>query len=326
MRRVKKILLTLTLSILVLGEVSMAAENDKYQRMNFASENGAIAMPTMGGRQLWSDVFAQAGWRIQENAVTGHYRLLDPDDRRLEWGSYATCLASFKSISLQKSPSWSGDHLVIMIHGLGRSRNSFAKLAGALQNEGYATFSISYASTRGDPIEHAARLNRLLADLRGIDTVSFVSHSYGGLVLRQTLAVDSDWRSRIDVHRAVLLAPPSKGSAIADALKDVPAYRLVLGKGGQAVTAQEAVMVPPPGVQFGIIAGGRNDGHGFNPLLKGDDDGVVTVEETKLEGAADFLIVDALHTFIMDNPASIAAIKHFLKTGAFQNSLGGFRA
>jgi pimeloyl-ACP methyl ester carboxylesterase len=263
-------------------------------------------------------VFAQAGWRIQQNAMTGHFRLLDPDDKRLEWGSYAACLESFKSISQQNAANWSGSHLVIMIHGLGRSRKSFAKLAGALQNEGYATLSISYASTRGDPIEHAVRLNHLLSNLQGIATVSFVSHSYGGLVLRQTLAVNCDWRSRIDVHRAVLLAPPSKGSAIADALKDIPAYGLVLGKGGQAVTAQEAVMVPPPNVQFGIIAGGRKDGHGFNPLLKGDDDGVVTVEETKLEGAADFLVVDALHTFIMDNPASIAAIIHFLKTGAFQ--------
>lgn len=318
MRQTRKFLLILTLSFFVLGEISMAGESSNYLGANMASENGPMAMPTLGGRQFWADVFAQAGWRIQQNAMTGHFRLLDPDDKRLEWGSYAACLESFKSISQQNAANWSGSHLVIMIHGLGRSRKSFAKLAGALQNEGYATLSISYASTRGDPIEHAVRLNHLLSNLQGIATVSFVSHSYGGLVLRQTLAVNCDWRSRIDVHRAVLLAPPSKGSAIADALKDIPAYGLVLGKGGQAVTAQEAVMVPPPNVQFGIIAGGRKDGHGFNPLLKGDDDGVVTVEETKLEGAADFLVVDALHTFIMDNPASIAAIIHFLKTGAFQ--------
>ena len=45
-------------------------------------------MPTLGGKVFWGDNFIYAGWRIQENVVTGHHRLLDPDDVRQAWGTY----------------------------------------------------------------------------------------------------------------------------------------------------------------------------------------------------------------------------------------------
>lgn len=47
-------------------------------------------------------------------------------------------------------------------------------------------------------------------------------------------------------------------------------------------------MSPPP-IEFGVIAGGTGMKMGINPLLPGDDDGTITVEETKLEGMKDFI-------------------------------------
>jgi hypothetical protein len=32
-----------------------------------------LAAPTMGGKQLWRDSHVYAGWRIQENLLTGHF-------------------------------------------------------------------------------------------------------------------------------------------------------------------------------------------------------------------------------------------------------------
>lgn len=39
--------------------------------------------PTMGGRVWWRDIREENGWRIQQNLVSQHYRILDGQDRRL---------------------------------------------------------------------------------------------------------------------------------------------------------------------------------------------------------------------------------------------------
>ena len=45
---------------------------------------------TMGGRVWWQNVREREGWRIQQNLVSQHYRILDPQDGRLfssfDWG------------------------------------------------------------------------------------------------------------------------------------------------------------------------------------------------------------------------------------------------
>lgn len=39
--------------------------------------------PTMGGRVWWRNLREQNGYRIQQNLVSQHYRILDSQDRRL---------------------------------------------------------------------------------------------------------------------------------------------------------------------------------------------------------------------------------------------------
>ncbi len=38
---------------------------------------------TMGGKVWWNDIESQDGFRIQQNLVSGHYRILDNLDRRI---------------------------------------------------------------------------------------------------------------------------------------------------------------------------------------------------------------------------------------------------
>ena len=69
--------------------------------------------------------------------------------------------------------------------------------------------------------------------------------------------------------------------------------------------------------EFGVIAGSTRAGQGTNPLVPGDDDLIVGVEETRLPGASDFLIVAASHTFIMDKDEVRQATLSFLQHGYF---------
>lgn len=273
----------------------------------------STAPPTLGGWQIWSDVDAHAGWRIQENLLTGHFRLLDDDNGQQALGSLAQCQQKLNQQKQTHDLAWSSDHLVIMIHGLGRGHQSWNRVSKHLQAQGYATLAVSYGSTRGDTMDHATRLTGLIANLDGINRLSFVTHSYGGLVLRQTLALDNMQDHLPKVNAAVLLGPPSNGAALADHLQDNPLFEWIAGDGGQSVTSAAARTLPGLPVPFGIIAGGKGDKAGYNPLVAGDDDGIVAVSEARMEGTDHFLLIPAFHTVLMKKPGAIRAILTFLE-------------
>ena len=50
-----------------------------------------LAFKTTGGTQLWTDHLYRKGYRIQQNALTGHWRLLDPNNVRRGWGTEKHC-------------------------------------------------------------------------------------------------------------------------------------------------------------------------------------------------------------------------------------------
>ena len=48
-----------------------------------------IPTPTLGGEVFWNDLATYEGWRLQQNMFTHHARILDPDNVRRAWGTYA---------------------------------------------------------------------------------------------------------------------------------------------------------------------------------------------------------------------------------------------
>ena len=287
-----------------------------------AAETGAwpnIPIPTLGGKQFWTDRYIYAGWRIQENVITGHSRLLDTQNVRRGWGDYVACRAVFENIRAERDIEPYGGHLVILVHGLGRSRASLGGLERALTAAGYQVAAISYASTRRSVGRNADDLAELIENLEGVDRISFVTHSLGGLVVRDLLARgEAPWRGRIAVNALVMTAPPSRGSRMADILQYVPPVNLILWRGLFDSRTSVVAALPVPDVPFAIIAAGRG-GRGWNPILKGDDDLIVSVEETRLEGAAAWIRVDGIHAFVMNYPDSIAATIEFIEHGRFEN-------
>jgi pimeloyl-ACP methyl ester carboxylesterase len=295
------------LAAVLLAMIAGAAQADD-EPLNFD-------MPTLGGLQFWADEFLYAEWRIQRNVYTGHWRLLDPDDVRRAWGNFSQCRSAFRKMRQQKHLRPESTHLVMLIHGLGRSRHSFGDLAGRLRGAGYDAAGINYPSFYQSIEETAEQVERVLDRLDGTETISFVTHSLGGLVLRATLARNGAWRERIAVHRAVLVAPPNQGSAVAGLLSDLPPYHWLTGDVGGELTHELVAELPGLDIPFAIIAGGRADGMGFNPLIDGDDDGTLAIAETELAGRDDFFVVDSLHSFVQSDEQSIDAILSYLETG-----------
>jgi hypothetical protein len=149
----------------------------------------------------------------------------------------------------------------------------------------------------------------------------------GGLLARGALA-----RGTLpNAGRVVMLAPPNQGSAIASKAKE---YEWARGYFGQALVElsrdrEHSVVhaLGAPSCPFGIVAGTRS----FHPLQPtsyyssltrppGSHDGTVQVEETPLPGMADFITVNANHTFIVDHDEAIRQTLHFLEHGRFDHT------
>ncbi len=267
--------------------------------------------------QLREDRAVHAGWRAESHLWTGFCRLVDRDGQVRIRGRHDDCVLALAAAKERGELAADSSHLVVMLHGLGRSRGIFAAMETALREAGYETAAVAYPSLTDDVASHAAHLETLLNGLRDIERVSFVTHSLGALVVRETLARDGAWRGRIALGRAVFLGAPNEGSQLAQALKELPPFHTFGGPSATQLAEGWRFAAAPPELEFGVIAGGRGDRWGYNPFLDSDNDGVVTVAETRLEGAADFLRVPALHTFIASHPETIAATLRFLAHGRF---------
>ena len=211
------------------------------------------------------------------------------------------------------------DHLVLLLHGMGRSPWIFKDHGSApCDRAGYEAVAIAYPSLTKDVGEHAAHLERLLDGLEDVERVSFVTHSLGGLVLREALArPPATWRDRVELGRAIMLAPPNQGAALARALEGFGPFHFFGGPSADQLAGGTAFAPLPAALEFGIVAGGTAGGQGYNLLLQGNDDGIVRVAETHLAGARDTLVVPVIHTVIAAAPETIAATLKFLASGRF---------
>jgi pimeloyl-ACP methyl ester carboxylesterase len=272
---------------------------------------------TLGGRQFWGDVHFSCGFKIQRNVFFGHYRLLDSEDHRFASGTLAECRAMLEALRTQRSLRPEKGHVVLLIHGIGRSSKSLAPIRDTLRKGEFTPLSFEYPSTRVPLTQAAVYLQSSIESLAEAERISFVVHSMGGLVVRTLLKTFRDPR----FHRMVMMGTPNRGAELADMLKKNFLYRTIYGPAGQElVTGPEGVIssLPVPDFEFGIVAGGCNNDTGYNHLLPGDNDGTVTVASARLPGARDFLLVPRLHSFLMSDPAVIDGVARFLSTGQFQ--------
>ena len=278
-----------------------------------------LVLPTLGGRQLWGDEFVHAGYRIQRNVLTDHRRLLDPRDLRLAAGSFDDCRDAFERLRRANDIQPASDHLVLLLHGYLRSKEVMAPMGRYLRRQGYEAWALNYPSTRQSLEDHAAHVEAVLDRAEGVRTVSIVAHSMGGMVARVLLDRGGDWMRRIELNRLAMIATPNQGAELAEHLVNLSGLEALLGPALTQLHRDRARRLPHPAIPFGLVAGARGDGRGWNPLLPGDDDMTVTVDSVHLPGFEDAWIVEgALHTFIHQRPDVIRAVERYLRTGRFQ--------
>lgn len=212
------------------------------------------------------------------------------------------------------------DDCVVLLHGLMRSSISMNTMQRELEAEGFLTANIDYPS-RDHTVEELAgpTIEEGLAACRAYESterIHFVGHSLGGILVRQYLS-ENDIP---ELGRVVMLGPPNQGSAAVDEMEDVPGFDWLNGPAGRQLGKGEdsvPLALGPADFELGVIAGNRTIDPITSQVLENPDDGRVSVEDTKLDGMADFVVVEHSHAFMMRMQRPIELTIEFLRTGNF---------
>ena len=310
----------------VVGGCCLAAESAPVPTDVTRRDAALVDLLRRGRESLeWTDEAVHHDWRLQRRPGTRDCRVLDPEDRVVCAGTDADCARTFVGLrDSGRAPAVRGE-AVILLHGLGEGRRSMRPLVESLRESLDATvMSFGYASVKADIDAHARALGTVVARLPEADRISFVGHSLGNLVVRRWMAIAAaDDLAR--AGRVVMLGPPNQGADMARMAGKIWGLAdRAEGAARDLVVNWDAVApgLAVPTCDFGIVAGGKGDDAGYSPLLAGDDDAVVRVAETRLDGATDFLLVPVHHASMMDHEEVQRATATFLRHGSFASQDG----
>ena len=228
----------------------------------------------------------------------------------------------FSSIILLLLSVYAHSSCVILLHGLARSDSSMEVLEQRLSENGFYSINLGYPS-REYPIETLAEkaIGPALKKCPPDAEVNFVTHSLGGILVRQYLSTHEIPK----LGRVVMLGPPNKGSEVVDTLGEVPGFHFINGDAGlQIGTGNLSVpnSLGPANFDVGIIAGNRSINWILSSIIPSVDDGRVSIERTKLDGMTDHLVMPVTHPFMMKNDSVIAQIIYYLENGSFERVPG----
>ncbi|MGD8976435.1 MAG: alpha/beta fold hydrolase [Gammaproteobacteria bacterium] len=209
--------------------------------------------------------------------------------------------------------------VVVLLHGLGRSAGSMALLEQRLESAGYRVHNIDYPSRQAPPDALVALIaESVTACCADSPRVHYVTHSLGGILARAYLAAEAP----ANAGRLVMLAPPNRGSELPDLLGDQWLFEFIMGPTASELGTDPASFpnrLPMPPVPTGVIAGTGSINPVGTLVIPGEDDGMVSVCRTWIEGLADFLVVPQTHAFIMRSTRVTDQVIRFLRVGAFDH-------
>ena len=224
-----------------------------------------------------------------------------------------------ENLTTKLKPITKDSEAIILLHGLSRTSCSMEKAAKLLGAYGYKVINVDYPSqTKGISALAQKYIAQALkqCDTEGIKKIHFLTHSMGGILLRDYLASQS-----IDkLGRVVMLAPPNQGSEVVDKLGGWKLFYYLNGPAGLQLGTDNSSVPNRLGqvnFQLGVIAGNKTVNLLLSLLIPGANDGKVSVSRTQVGGMKDFIVMPYSHSFIMQRETVIEQALHFIQQGYF---------
>lgn len=203
---------------------------------------------------------------------------------------------------------------VVLVHGIWSNGMDMWRLRRHLSLAGYECHVFNYHIWGKPPAVIAGRLKNFVEKIDA-PIVHFVGHSFGGIIILHLF----DQQPFIKRGRIVLMGTPVNGSVVGKRLSKTPITRWTLGK-----TTDHGILGDAPewrGWQdLGVIAGTFPLGVG---LIAGSPDtphdGTVSVQETRLKGATDFVTLPVSHTGMLLSTRVASNVITFLRSGRFDD-------
>ncbi len=274
---------------------------------------------TMGGCHFWEDVFFYQKWRIQRNYINKKCRLLDNWDICRTEGSFDECRKEFIKYIEAFEISRQKGHMIIMLPGLGESKNIFKPLWRAALKEGYLAAAINYPSTQKDLDGHVRQLDFLLNHLEDVDQVSFVAKGIGCIILKKLFMLDSPWRKRLKMGRIVEVAPLNHGSELLHMLSHYSLPNFILGPTAKEMSPYniERFAKLPKELETGVVLCPSMTTNLIEKLTGTDMPRGSLEEEQDFEGARDIVEIRCRKLNLFRCPKVVSAVITFLASGRF---------
>jgi hypothetical protein len=159
----------------------------------------------------------------------------------------------------------------------------------------FRAVAFSYPSISGSMSDHVRGLLEF-ARAQNSDQLHFVGHSLGGL-----------------------LGSPVQGCRAAQGVVRLPFGKAILGAAVNEEVVQCTAREWKGHREIGVIAGSMGLGLGrLFAHLETDHDGTVLVEETRLPGAKDHIVLETSHTGMLFSPEVAEQAAYFLTHGVFR--------
>jgi pimeloyl-ACP methyl ester carboxylesterase len=205
---------------------------------------------------------------------------------------------------------------VVYVHGLWLTGLEGSLLRRRLARDLAAeTWAFSYPSVRSTVTANAKALAKFLLEMRA-DTLHLVGHSLGGLVILKLFEIGDG--VSLPPGRIVFLGSPLRGSSTAHKVARLPFGRKILGLGVNEELLGNASRRWSGERDLGVIAGNLSIGLGRLVGTQGaPSDGTILVEETRLEGMSQHLVLRTSHTGLPFSAEVARQTGAFLRNGSF---------
>ncbi len=209
---------------------------------------------------------------------------------------------------------------VYLIHGYGGLGIELKEIQNAINKKGFVSEIYTYPSLVKDVDSVGFTLFQKIQE-ENSDTVSFVTHSLGALIVRSIYEHIDSLTSFPFIQRIVMIAPPNNGSPVADFFAQFSFVKHIIGPNINNITTNPltgAGKYPIPTCEVGLIAGSFGGKRGYNIFVKGDNDGVLIPEQTKMGIEKDVVFVKSGHIELLFNKKVKEYVTTFLIHGRFK--------